>query len=74
VGKKENAYRVLVGKLEGYRPFEDQGVDGRVMLKWNFDRWTGRAWTEFIGLRNKWQGAVKTVMCFRIDFRLPPRC
>jgi hypothetical protein len=48
VGKTGNSYRVLVGKWEGKRSFEDRGVDGRVILKWNFDRWTGRAWTEFI--------------------------
>jgi len=44
-------------------------VDWRVILKWDFVTWTVRAWTEFIGPRNKRQDAVKTVMCFRIAWK-----
>jgi hypothetical protein len=28
------AYNILVGKLEGRRPWEDLGVDGRTTLRW----------------------------------------
>jgi hypothetical protein len=29
MGEKNNAYRVLVGKLQGNRPLEDLGIDKR---------------------------------------------
>ena len=29
----------------------DPGVDGRVTLKWMFEKWDGRAWTGKISLR-----------------------
>jgi len=29
-----NAYNILVGKLEGKRPLEDVGLDGRIILEW----------------------------------------
>jgi hypothetical protein len=31
---KERRYRVLVGKPEGRDHLGDQGVDGRIILKW----------------------------------------
>ena len=39
--QKTVAYRVLVGKPEGKRPFEDQGVDGSIILKWIYRKWDG---------------------------------
>jgi hypothetical protein len=33
MGERRGAYRTLVGKPEGRRPF-DVGVDGRIILKW----------------------------------------
>jgi hypothetical protein len=32
-GERRDVYRVLVGKPEGKRHVEDQGVDGRIILK-----------------------------------------
>jgi hypothetical protein len=33
-----NAYRIFIGKPEGKRPFGDLGVDGRIILKWIFQK------------------------------------
>jgi hypothetical protein len=29
-----DAYRIVIGKLEGKKHSEDLGVDGRIILKW----------------------------------------
>jgi len=36
IRERRGIYRVLVGKIEGTRPFRDPGVDGRMMFRWNF--------------------------------------
>jgi len=33
MGEMESAYKNLVGKPEGKRPLEVQGIDGRIMLE-----------------------------------------
>jgi hypothetical protein len=38
MGERRGAYRALVGKLEGRNHLEDPGVDGRIILKWIFER------------------------------------
>jgi hypothetical protein len=38
MGKSRAAYRVLVGNLREGDHLEDSGVDGRITLKWNFER------------------------------------
>jgi hypothetical protein len=35
------AYRDLVEKPEGNNHLIDQGVDGRIILKWIFNKWNG---------------------------------
>jgi hypothetical protein len=40
-GEKRNAYRMLVGKPEGKRSWEDQDVGGRTILKWILERRMG---------------------------------
>jgi hypothetical protein len=41
MGEGRNVYRVSVGKPEGKRPLEDQGVDGRMGSKWILGRLVG---------------------------------
>jgi hypothetical protein len=41
----------LVGRPEGKTPLERPGVDGRIILKWVFNKWGGGEWTGLIWLR-----------------------
>jgi hypothetical protein len=41
MGERRGKYRALVGKPEGRNHFEDPGVDGRIILKWSFERLGG---------------------------------
>jgi hypothetical protein len=34
MGVKRNSCRGWWGKLEGYRPLENLGINGRIILKW----------------------------------------
>jgi len=38
-------YRVLVGTFDGKRSLGNLGVGGRIVLKLNFKKWYGEAWT-----------------------------
>jgi hypothetical protein len=49
--KRRGVYRVLVGKPERKDHFEDPGVDGRIILRWVFQKWGVGAWTGSILLR-----------------------
>jgi hypothetical protein len=44
------AHRILWGNLRERDYLEDPGVDGRIILRWNFGKWDG-AWTGLIWLR-----------------------
>jgi len=39
-----------VGKPEGRKPLERQGIDGRIILKWICKTWDEKAWTGLIWL------------------------
>jgi hypothetical protein len=51
MGEKKCAHRVLVGKPEGKNQLVDPGVDGRIQLKWIFEKLGWGAWTGFIWFR-----------------------
>jgi hypothetical protein len=52
MGERRGAYRALVGKPEGRRPFgRPRRVDGRIILKWIFERLGVGAQTGLILLR-----------------------
>jgi hypothetical protein len=51
MGERRGAYRALVGKPEGRSHLEDSRVDGRIILKWIFERLGVGAQTGLIGLR-----------------------
>jgi hypothetical protein len=41
MGERRGTFRVLVGNPERRDQLEDQGVDGRIILKWIFRKWDG---------------------------------
>ena len=41
MAERRGAYTVSVGKPEGRRPFEDPGIDGRIILKWILEKLYG---------------------------------
>jgi hypothetical protein len=48
------------------------GVDGRIILKCNFEEWRVALWTEFMCIRIvfvQWRDFVKTVMTIRVLYK-----
>jgi hypothetical protein len=64
-GQRRGACRVLVGKPEGKKPPARPGIDGRVILKWVFEKLMWGAWTGSIWLRTG-TGVANPVMNLRV--------
>jgi hypothetical protein len=68
MGKKRNAYKLLVGKLEGKRPL------GRPRRRWvdniKIDLreigWDGMNWIDLAQYRHQWRVLVNTAMNLRV--------
>jgi hypothetical protein len=53
-----NAHKILVGKPEGRDHSEDQGVDGKIILKFMFGAPGGWVWAGFAWLRIRTRGGL----------------
>jgi len=51
MGKRRGAYRVLVRRPEGKRPFARPGRNGMIIMKWVLKKWDMEVWIGFIWLR-----------------------
>jgi hypothetical protein len=51
MGEGRGVFRILVGKLERKRPLGRPGIDGRIILRWNFRKWNVVVWTGSSWLR-----------------------
>jgi len=49
--------------LRGRDHLKDPGVDGRIILRWNFRKWDGNMdWIDLAQDRDRWQALVNAVM------------
>jgi hypothetical protein len=54
---RRGAYRILMGNLKERNHLGDQGVDGRIILRWIFVTWDVGVWTGSRWLRlGTWGG------------------
>jgi hypothetical protein len=46
---------------------EDPGVKGRIILKWNFEKWDeGMDWIDLAQVRNRWRAVVNALINLRV--------
>ena len=62
------ACKVFMRKLEGRNHLEDPGVNGRIVLKWIFEKWDGGCmdWIDLAQDRGKWRVLVNAIMNLRV--------
>jgi hypothetical protein len=64
MGEKRNAYRILVGKLEGKRP-RHRWVDN-IKMDLRETGWDGMDWIDLAKDRDQWRALLNTVMNLRV--------
>ena len=65
--ERRGAYRILWEDLRVGDHLEDQGVDGRIILKWIFEKWDGgMEWIDLAEDRDRWRAVVNAVMNLRV--------
>jgi hypothetical protein len=64
MGEKRNAYRILVGKLEGKRPRRRWEENIRMDLR--EIGWGGMNWIDLAQDRDQWRALVNTAMNLRV--------
>jgi hypothetical protein len=63
MGEMRNAYKILVGKLEGKNHLEDQGIDGKTVRTDLMKRgWEVVDWLHLAQDKEQWWAVVTTVM------------
>jgi hypothetical protein len=66
-GREEVYTELWWGNLRGEDHLENTGVDGRIILKWIFERLgAGVDWIDLAQDRDRWQALVYTVMNLRV--------
>jgi hypothetical protein len=68
MGKKKNAYRILVGRPEGNRPLgrHRRSWEDNIKMDLREIGWGGVDWIDLAQDRNQWRALVNTAMNLRV--------
>ena len=65
--ERRGAQRVLMGNLRVRDHLEDPGVDGRIILRWIFEKWDrGMDWIDLAQDRDRWRAHANAAMNLRV--------
>jgi len=67
MGYRRGSCRVLVGDVRERDHFQEQGIGGRIILKWTFKKCDGSMdWIDLAEDRDRWQLLANAVMNYRV--------